>query len=198
MGGRNPSGFLHGRRRRWYDVCCGGTRSTWCPVSLGIPAARLATWREAFLAAGQEALPKQPLDSRARELGHLREKLGASTMAIEVLRENMERFETDRPLPRRRARRCARPSRPPWGSPMAWRGSGACGVWPAPRSTGSGIRPLRLAPDEGPVVPGQMTSWSTSSGVSWKRHRSPAKGTVRGGHGCGMAVSARRHAGWCA
>src|SRR5262245_22294070 len=42
---------------------------------LGVPAARLATWREAFLAAGQDALQKQPLDSRDREIGRLREKL---------------------------------------------------------------------------------------------------------------------------
>ena len=64
---------------------------------LGIPAARLATWREAFLHAGQEALKKQPLESRDREIGRLREKLGESTMAIELLREKIGRFETDRP-----------------------------------------------------------------------------------------------------
>src|SRR5215211_728470 len=46
---------------------------------LGIPTARLATWREAFLAAGQEALKKQPLDSRDCEIGRLREKLGEAT-----------------------------------------------------------------------------------------------------------------------
>src|SRR5262245_16942806 len=54
---------------------------------LGIPAARLTTWREAFLDAGQEALKKQPLDSRDRELGRLREKLGEATMEMELLRE---------------------------------------------------------------------------------------------------------------
>ena len=72
---------------------------------LGIPAARLTTWREAFLAAGQEALKKQPLDSRDRELGRLREKLGEATMEIELLREKMARLETSRPLRRRRSRR---------------------------------------------------------------------------------------------
>ena len=72
---------------------------------LGLPAARLATWREAFLAAGQEALKKQLRDSRDPEIGRLREKLGESTMEIELLREKIGRFETDRPLPRRRSRR---------------------------------------------------------------------------------------------
>ena len=37
--------------------------------ALGIPAARLATGREAFLAAGQEAMKTHPLDNRARTLG---------------------------------------------------------------------------------------------------------------------------------
>ena len=72
---------------------------------LGMPAARLATWREAFLDAGQEALKKAPLDSRGREIGRLRDKLGESTMAIELLREKIGRLETSRPLPPRRSRR---------------------------------------------------------------------------------------------
>src|SRR5262245_48488129 len=71
----------------------------------GIPAARIAAWREAFLDAGQEAMKKQPLDSRDREIGRLREKLGESTMEIELLCEKIGRFETSRPLPPRRSRR---------------------------------------------------------------------------------------------
>jgi hypothetical protein len=55
--------------------------------ALGIPAARLTTWREAFLDAGQEAMKQPPRDSRDREIGRLREKLGESTMDIELLRE---------------------------------------------------------------------------------------------------------------
>jgi hypothetical protein len=72
---------------------------------LGIPAARLATWRETFLDAGQEALKKQPLDSRDREIGRLREKLGESTLEMELLREKIGCLETGRPLARRRSRR---------------------------------------------------------------------------------------------
>jgi len=71
---------------------------------LGIPAARIATWREAFLDAGQEAMKKQPLDGREREIARLREKLGESTMDIELLCEKLERFETGR-LVQRRSRR---------------------------------------------------------------------------------------------
>jgi transposase-like protein len=72
---------------------------------LGIPAARLATWREACLNAGQAALKKQPLDSRDHELARLRQKLGESTMDIELLHEKIGRLETDRPLRPRRSRR---------------------------------------------------------------------------------------------
>jgi transposase-like protein len=72
---------------------------------LGLPAARLATWREAFLTAGQEALKKQPLDSRDREIGRLHAKLGESTMEIELLREKIARLETSHPLRPRRSRR---------------------------------------------------------------------------------------------
>ena len=54
---------------------------------LGILAARLTTWREAFLNAGQEAPKNQPRDSRDHELTRLRQKLGESTMEIELLQE---------------------------------------------------------------------------------------------------------------
>jgi hypothetical protein len=64
---------------------------------LGIPAARLTTWREAFLAAGQEAMKKPPLDSRDRESGRLREKLGETTMDMELVRETIGRLETSHP-----------------------------------------------------------------------------------------------------
>ena len=73
--------------------------------ALGIPAARLTTWREAFLNAGQEAIKTHPLDSRDREIGRLREKLGESTMEMELLREQIGRLETSRPLAHRRSRR---------------------------------------------------------------------------------------------
>jgi hypothetical protein len=72
---------------------------------LGIAAARLTAWREACLDAGQEAMQTHPLDSRDREMGRLREKLGESTMEIALLREKMGRLETSRPLSPRRSRR---------------------------------------------------------------------------------------------
>jgi Transposase len=72
---------------------------------LGIPAARLTTWREAFLAAGQDALKKPPLDKHDRELARVRQKLGEATMEIELLHEKIGRLETKHPLRPRRSRR---------------------------------------------------------------------------------------------
>jgi transposase-like protein len=70
-----------------------------------IPAARIATWREAFLEAGQDAVKKSPGGSRDREVTRLRQKLGESTMDNELLREKIARLETGRPLGPRRSRR---------------------------------------------------------------------------------------------
>src|SRR5262245_34379048 len=56
---------------------------------LGIPAARLATWREAFLDAGQEALKKAPLDSRDPALARVCQNLGEASMELELLHEKI-------------------------------------------------------------------------------------------------------------
>jgi transposase len=71
--------------------------------ALQVPAARLAAWRDAFLAGGREAMKQQPRDARDREIARLREKLGESTMDNELLREKMARVETGRPLRHRRS-----------------------------------------------------------------------------------------------
>jgi transposase-like protein len=48
----------------------------------GVPASRIATWRDRFLNAGKESMKKRPALERDRELGRLREKLGESTMDL--------------------------------------------------------------------------------------------------------------------
>src|SRR5215471_12046116 len=65
---------------------------------LGVPAARLTTWRETFLDAGQDALKKPPLDSHDRELARLRQKLGEATMDIELWHDKIGRLETQPPF----------------------------------------------------------------------------------------------------
>ena len=72
---------------------------------LGVTAAALSGWREAFLAAGEAALKTRPADARDGEIGRLREKVGDLTMANELLEAKIERLETARPLAQRRSRR---------------------------------------------------------------------------------------------
>ena len=72
---------------------------------LGVTAAELSGWREAFLAGGEASLRCRPADARDAEIGRLKEKVGDLTMANELLEANIERLETRRPLARRRSRR---------------------------------------------------------------------------------------------
>ena len=73
--------------------------------ALGVTAAELSGWREAFLAAGEAALKTRPADARDGEIGRLKEKVGDLTMANELLGAKIERLETTRPLAQRRSRR---------------------------------------------------------------------------------------------
>jgi hypothetical protein len=71
---------------------------------LGVTAAELSAWRDAFLAAGEAALKTRPADGREVEIGRLKAKVGELTMANELLDAKIERLETHRPLARRRSR----------------------------------------------------------------------------------------------
>src|SRR3954451_12807500 len=72
---------------------------------LGVTAAELSGWRDAFLAAGEVSLKPRPADARDDEIGRLKAKVGDLTMANELLEAKIERLETHRPLARRRSRR---------------------------------------------------------------------------------------------
>ena len=72
---------------------------------LGVTAAELSGWRDAFLAAGEVSLKSRPADARDAEIGRLKEKVGELTMANELLGAKIGRLETGRPLVRRRSRR---------------------------------------------------------------------------------------------
>jgi hypothetical protein len=71
---------------------------------LGVTAAELSAWRDAFLAAGEAALKTRPADGRDVELGRLKAKVGELTMANELLDAKIDRLEMHRPLARRRSR----------------------------------------------------------------------------------------------
>ena len=71
---------------------------------LGVPAAEVSAWRDAFLAAGEASLKTRPADGRDVEIGRLQAKVGELTMANELLDAKIDRLETHRPLARRRSR----------------------------------------------------------------------------------------------
>ena len=73
--------------------------------ALGVMAAELSTWREAFLAGGAASLKTRPAAGREIEIGRLKAKVGELTMANELLGARIERLEAGRPLARRRSRR---------------------------------------------------------------------------------------------
>ncbi len=72
---------------------------------LGVTAAELSAWREAFLAGGAALLKTRPADGREVEIGRLKAKVGELTMANELLGAKVEHLEAGRPLARRRSRR---------------------------------------------------------------------------------------------
>jgi transposase-like protein len=72
---------------------------------LGVTAAELSAWRDAFLSAGAASLKTRPADGRDVEIGRLKAKVGDLTMANELLATKIGQLEAGRPLARRRSRR---------------------------------------------------------------------------------------------
>ena len=72
---------------------------------LGVTAAELSGWRDAFLAAGEASMRSRPADARDAEIGRLKEEVGELTMANELLGAKVGRLEAGRPSARRRSRR---------------------------------------------------------------------------------------------
>jgi hypothetical protein len=71
---------------------------------LGVTAAKLTAWRDAFLAAGEASLKTRQADGRDVEIGRLKAKVGDLTMANELLDAKIDRLEGGRPLARGRSR----------------------------------------------------------------------------------------------
>jgi transposase len=73
--------------------------------SLGVTAATLSGWRDAFLAAGEAALTTKPASGEELESERLKAKLGAALIERDLLNEKIALLEANRPLARRRLRR---------------------------------------------------------------------------------------------
>jgi transposase-like protein len=72
--------------------------------ALGVTAATLTAWREAFLAAGEAALATRPAMGDAVESQRLKAKLGEVLIERDLLAEKIALLEAGRPLARRRSR----------------------------------------------------------------------------------------------
>src|ERR671926_117099 len=75
--------------------------------SLGVTAATLSGWREAFLAAGEASLATRPVDGEVLESERLKARLGEMLLERELLEAKIAALEArdPRPLTRRRSRR---------------------------------------------------------------------------------------------
>src|ERR671939_767131 len=73
--------------------------------ALGVTAAALSGWRDAFLAGGEAALATKSADAKDLELDRLKAKLGELVLERELLAEKVAALEAGRPLARRRPRR---------------------------------------------------------------------------------------------
>ena len=72
--------------------------------SLGVTAATLIGWRDAFLAAGEAALTTKPATGEDLEGDRLKARLGAALIERDLLEEKIAILEANRPLGRRRLR----------------------------------------------------------------------------------------------
>ncbi len=72
--------------------------------ALGITAATLSGWRDAFLAAGEASLATRPTGGEGLESGRLKARLGEMLLERELLEAKVAALEGGRPLARRRSR----------------------------------------------------------------------------------------------
>ena len=69
---------------------------------LGVTAATLTGWRDAFLAAGEAALTTRAATGEELESERLKAKLGAALIERDLLNEKIALLEANRPFVRRR------------------------------------------------------------------------------------------------
>ena len=73
--------------------------------ALGVTAATLSGWRDAFLAAGEAALATKATSGETLESDRLKAKLGEALIERDLLQEKIAILETNGPLALRRPRR---------------------------------------------------------------------------------------------
>ena len=69
---------------------------------LGVVAATLSSWRDAFLDGGKASLKSRPTDDRDELVARLQAKVGQLTMDVELLGQKCQHLESGRPFVTRR------------------------------------------------------------------------------------------------
>jgi transposase len=72
--------------------------------NLGVTAATLSGWRDAFLAAGEAVLTGKTVSGEELESERLKAKLGAALIERDLLNEKIAILEANHPLARRKRR----------------------------------------------------------------------------------------------
>ena len=72
--------------------------------ALGVTAATLSSWRDAFLAAGEASLATRPVDGEVLGSDRLKARLGEMLLERDLLETTVAALEGGRPLGRRRSR----------------------------------------------------------------------------------------------
>ncbi len=72
--------------------------------ALGVTAAKLSGWRDAFLAAGEASLATRPAGGEELENERLKARLGEMLLREELLETKIAALEANRPLARRRSK----------------------------------------------------------------------------------------------
>ena len=70
--------------------------------ALGVTAATLTGWHDAFVAGGEAALTSRPGSGEELESNRLKARLGAALIERDLLNEKIALLEADRPFARRR------------------------------------------------------------------------------------------------
>jgi hypothetical protein len=198
MGGRTPSGFLHGRRPKSSSGCCVGNRLSCCHANWGsLPPVSPPGVRRFSTQARKRCKNHHLLATIANAPVYAKNwakrpwKLSCCTKRSDGSKLTAlygPGGRDDEPGHRALHRQAVWP-----GAGLPWGGHGA-----RHRLLAAATRARGLPPAGGPLAPVRMTNWWPTFGASWRHRPSPAKATARYGPGCGIVVSVRRRAGSCA
>lgn len=108
--------------------------------SLGVTAATLRGWRDAFVAAGKASLASHPAEGEEPDSERRKTWLGEMLLERELFATKVAALEAGRPLARRKSRPCAVRACPAAASPEALRRCARSGQSPTLPSIGTAGR----------------------------------------------------------